>query len=277
MLNLKFSLSEDLISKILDPDIRSIFVLGGADTGKTTLIECILEILVESYRVGIVDCDTGQSHIGPPTTVGWAKVWREFNSWDELRLEDFYFTGSLSPSGNIQRTLEGVRFIFNRAKERTDKVILDTTGYISGYEAFNFKIEKINLIQPDLIIALPREDELEDILNNLKDKLIFKMDIPKQVKSKSLSERANYRDRCFKRYFSQSKELFFSEEIFRRLDEKDLDIANKIISLQNETGRDLALGKILEKRNKSILVLTPYNNAKKISHIIIGLCKWEGI
>lgn len=274
MLNLKFSLSEGLISKILDPSIRSIFILGGADTGKTTLIECILEILLGSYSIGIVDCDMGQSHIGPPTTAGWAKV-REFNSWEELRLEDFYFVGSLSPSGNIQRTLEGIRFIFGKAKEKTDKVILDTTGYVSGFEAMDFKIRKIELIQPDLILVLQREDELEDIIGNLKDRLIFRMDIPKEVKSKSQEERADYRDKCFKRYFSQSKIFTFGEEKFRRLDEEDLGIIDKIVSLQNDKGRDLALGKILEKEDKNILVLTPWDNSERVSNIIIGLCKWE--
>ncbi len=278
MLNLKFSLSEDFISKVLDPNTKSILLLGGSDTGKTSLIEALLEILVGNYSVGVVDCDMGQSHIGPPATVGWAKVEREFNSWEELKLEDFYFVGSLSPSANTQRVLEGVKFIFNRAKEKTEKIILDTTGYIQGYEAVDFKTKKIELVQPDLIIALQREDELGVILKNFRDKQIFRMSVPPEAKSKSQAERVIYRDRSFKRYFSQDpKEFIFSEEIFRKLDEEDLDIIDKIISLQDNEGKDLALGKILEKKNTGILVLTPLDNTRRVDRIIIGLCKWQVI
>jgi polynucleotide 5'-hydroxyl-kinase GRC3/NOL9 len=277
MLNLKFSLSEDLISKILNPQIKTIFILGASDTGKTTLIECLLEILIGNYSIGVVDCDMGQSHIGPPTTIGWAKVKEKFNFWEELKLEDFYFTGSLSPSGNIQRTLEGVRFIFGKAKEKTDKVIFDTTGYISGYEAIDFKIKKIEQILPDLIIALQRGNELEDILKNFKDKPIFRMDIPKEVMSKSQEERQRYRDRCFKRYFQNAKEFFFPEEIFERLNEEDTDIIKKIVSLQNDKEKDLALGIIKKREDKSISILTSWNNIEEVSRIIVGLCKWEGI
>lgn len=276
MLQLKFSFSEELLSLVLNLDVKSIFLLGGSDTGKTSLIEALLEILIGNYSVGIIDCDMGQSHIGPPTTVGWAKVEREFSGWEELKLEDFYFVGSLSPSANIQRTLEGVKFIFNRAKEKTEKIILDTTGYIQGFEAIDFKIRKIELVQPDLIIALQREDELEVILKNFRDKQIFRMSVPLEAKSKSQAERVTYRDRSFKRYFSQDpKEFIFSEEIFRRLNEEDLDITDRIVSLQDDEERDLALGKILEKKNTGILVLTPLNDTKRVHKIIIGLCKWQ--
>jgi hypothetical protein len=48
--------------------------LGAPDTGKTTLIEALAVRLANDHTVAIVDADIGQSHIGPPTTVGWAKL-----------------------------------------------------------------------------------------------------------------------------------------------------------------------------------------------------------
>lgn len=49
-------------------------ILGGSDTGKTSLVEYIANLLVSKFKVGIVDCDMGQSHIGPPTTIAWGRV-----------------------------------------------------------------------------------------------------------------------------------------------------------------------------------------------------------
>ena len=47
-------------------------VLGASDTGKTTLVETLAGKLAEAGPVAVVDADIGQSHIGPPATVGWA-------------------------------------------------------------------------------------------------------------------------------------------------------------------------------------------------------------
>ena len=53
---------------------RRIIVLGGSDTGKTTLLECLADVLSRSAPVGLVDLDAGQSTIGPPTTTAWARI-----------------------------------------------------------------------------------------------------------------------------------------------------------------------------------------------------------
>ncbi len=45
-------------------------LLGAADTGKTSLVLALANELSAQRPVGIVDADIGQSHIGPPTTVG---------------------------------------------------------------------------------------------------------------------------------------------------------------------------------------------------------------
>jgi polynucleotide 5'-kinase involved in rRNA processing len=49
----------------------TLLLLGAADTGKTTLMSALAERLAQRQPVALVDADTGQSHIGPPTTVGW--------------------------------------------------------------------------------------------------------------------------------------------------------------------------------------------------------------
>jgi polynucleotide 5'-kinase involved in rRNA processing len=65
----KFIKRPHIIRNILDPGSRIIMVIGGADTGKTTLVEGIADMLSMKTTVGIVDLDMGQSHIGIPTTI----------------------------------------------------------------------------------------------------------------------------------------------------------------------------------------------------------------
>ena len=69
--------AENTAQQILSKDLCKkgiCLILGASDTGKTTLAEALTKQLVKKQPVGIVDADIGQSHIGPPTTVGWALV-----------------------------------------------------------------------------------------------------------------------------------------------------------------------------------------------------------
>ena len=45
-------------------------VLGGTDSGKTTFCQYLLGRLKSQFLTAYIDCDPGQSVIGPPTTVG---------------------------------------------------------------------------------------------------------------------------------------------------------------------------------------------------------------
>jgi len=63
-------LEREIMKAILSSQARSIMIVGGADTGKTSLIEALADLLSRDSRMGILDLDMGQSHIGPPTTLG---------------------------------------------------------------------------------------------------------------------------------------------------------------------------------------------------------------
>ncbi|MCK5286431.1 MAG: hypothetical protein KAJ59_01330, partial [Thermodesulfovibrionia bacterium] len=77
-----------IVKEIRDPRNTLIMVMGNSDTGKTTLIECIADLLAQGTTVGIVDLDMGQSHIGLPTTIAWGKIQRGFKGWADIVPED---------------------------------------------------------------------------------------------------------------------------------------------------------------------------------------------
>ena len=142
---------------------RIILILGATDTGKTTLTKYLANGLLRRGRsVSLVDADVGQSDIGPPTTIAIASPKEPFYKFSTLSPVGIYFIGSISPVGHLLPMLVGTKLMVEQAK--TQHVLIDTTGLISGLGKA-LKAHKIELLDPDLILALQREEELEPILN----------------------------------------------------------------------------------------------------------------
>ena len=83
----------------------TLLLLGAADTGKTTLMDALVQRLARSRPVALVDADVGQSHIGPPTTVGWSVRDREGSpaapGWEKITPEGERATGGLAFVGDV--------------------------------------------------------------------------------------------------------------------------------------------------------------------------------
>jgi polynucleotide 5'-kinase involved in rRNA processing len=115
-------LKEGDLEFILSKNIKKILFIGGTDTGKTTLIKDIANFLYEKEEVYIFDCDIGQSHVGPPTTIGYAKVENKIGNF-YLNPEKFYFVGSITPSSAIIEFITGIIKIDRYLNEKKGKIL----------------------------------------------------------------------------------------------------------------------------------------------------------
>jgi polynucleotide 5'-hydroxyl-kinase GRC3/NOL9 len=181
----------------------TIIVLGGADTGKTTFVKFLAdELSQKGLKVAVIDSDMGQSAIGPPTTIGMV-------FYPERDKEYFYFVGSISPMGHLLPTAVGVKKLTDRAKAMgAEVIIVDTTGYVSGEGAQQLKHSKIELLRPNLIIALDRENEIGSLIAPYLTNSFVKIDklsVPQAVHSKTMKFRREYREKKFRKYFKGSK------------------------------------------------------------------------
>jgi polynucleotide 5'-hydroxyl-kinase GRC3/NOL9 len=145
---------------------RTILLLGATDTGKTTFLMWLANVLLEQERrIAIVDADAGQSSLGPPTTIGLSIITEPFQRLQELPPATLYFVGATSPRGHLVPMLVGTKRLVDCAR-RCDvgQVIIDTCGFISADGGQVLKHYQIDLVDPDVIVCLQRGEECEPIL-----------------------------------------------------------------------------------------------------------------
>lgn len=180
----------DRVLKEIEDSTR-IMVLGAMDTGKTTLIREL------QGKLGglVIDGDLGQSAIGPPGLISLGTY--------ENGMEDGYFVGSFTPRGNLVQVMTGISKLVSRNPERC---FIDTDGWIDGEAARVYKGELICLVEPDVLLLLQQEDELEKFATYPSRSRVINLKAQKR-EEKTRGERSANRIRKFKFYFSRSRRI----------------------------------------------------------------------
>ncbi len=185
----------------------AVMILGASDAGKSTLARYLMERLLEENRaLALVDCDLGQTTLGPPAAISMAVVGEAQLRGDTLRPEKMRFVGSTSPAGHVPGALEGADMMVRRARESGAEVILvDTDGMVEGHAAVKLKYNQVALIDPVLIFAIQREAEIEPLLESLSgtagDRL-RRLPASELARVKTLSRKRDHRRLRFLDYFS---------------------------------------------------------------------------
>lgn len=188
-------------------------VLGGPDTGKSTLCQYLIYL---AYAAGetaaLVDLDLGQSHLGPPGALGLGLFPPRLPGDQGLFPEELYFIGQTSPVGRVLEVAVGCRVLADRARARgASRVVVNTSGLITGPAAFRLKQAEAELLQPSLILALAREQELAPLLRVLeRGAPTLLLPVSAQARRRSQEERRHYRQTRFRRYFARSRRLDLS-------------------------------------------------------------------
>ena len=264
------------------------FLLGGADSGKTTFALALANSLrISGIKAGLVDSDVGQSTFGPPTTVSMVTVTDRDENLRSLKPQSLYFVGNNSPKGHFLEVIVGTKRMVEKAEESgASSIIIDTSGLIAPFYGTTLKYHKIDLLQPTHVVAFERRGELKEILSAIQGNnsfQIIRLNVPHQVKKISPLERYERRKKNYKRYFSTAKEIELGwEKIAIYPPKLDLfkarDPFNLLIGLRDELGETLGLGILTGLSERSLKVLTPVSEAKKvstISTIVLGALKVE--
>lgn len=252
-------------------------LLGGVDTGKTTLAFALAKRAAGRQPVGIIDADVGQSHLGPPTTVGWAVIDNPHIDVSQLTYTGMSFVGHVTPVGHLLQLTAAMVQGVQQLSKVTDVIIIDTPGFIRGPAAAALWWTVHRILQPVLILAVQRSDELSDILAGLRTFgcSIERIICPGEIPSKSPAERCRYRQTQFDRYFRNSclYSISVSEvavQSSRRLSRESL--LSRLVGLRDENSVDIAVGVVtdVQQGGNVVVVGAPPLDVRQVRCLVVG-------
>jgi polynucleotide 5'-hydroxyl-kinase GRC3/NOL9 len=257
-------------------------ILGAADTGKTTLASSLAKHAASSRTTAIVDADIGQSHIGPPTTVGWALA-DSSKDFSQLTASGISFVGDVTPTGHLLQLIAAITQCVQQASEAAGLIIMDTPGFIHGPAAAALWWTVQRILKPASILAVQRSNELNDILVGfefLDTKLEF-INCPQEITTKSPLTRQHYRQKQFAEYFRDSCVYNFSltKVSVQSVVGWGLPHHKKIgglkptlLALGDGKGTDMAIGVITDWRQgeDTIVVRAPKLDIAQVRCLTIG-------
>uniref|UniRef100_A0A7V4G8C8 Clp1 P-loop domain-containing protein n=1 Tax=Desulfobacca acetoxidans TaxID=60893 RepID=A0A7V4G8C8_9BACT len=185
-------------------------VLGGTDTGKSTLCTYLVyRAYTAGLTVALLDLDLGQSHLGPPGSLGLNLYPPRFPGDAGLFPEGLYFIGQTSPVGAVLEVAVGARVLADYARSRgVTRLVVNTSGLIQGPAAHRLKRAKVELLQPRLLPALSRGEELAPLLAPLgAEEKILSLPVSARALIRTPEERRQYREHRFRRYFKEAQVL----------------------------------------------------------------------
>jgi polynucleotide 5'-hydroxyl-kinase GRC3/NOL9 len=267
--------AQQLISRGLLP-AGICLLLGGIDTGKTTLALALAERLAENQRVGLVDADIGQSHIGPPTTVGWTVVDSPQADFSQLPTLGLSFVGHVTPVGHLLQLTAGLVQGVQHLSKLTELIIIDTPGFVAGPAAAALWWAIQQTVKPASILAVHRTDELMHILDGLRsfDCHLEEIACPADIRMKSPERRRKHRQRQFARYFGDSStyEVNLSDVTVQSRGGQRGDLTARAVGLRDGKGNDLAIGMIdsVQESGAAVAIRAPQLDIRQVRCLVIG-------
>ena len=252
-----------------------VMLIGGLDTGKTTLGRTIAAAgLAAGRRVAYLDADVGQKAVGPPTAV----TLRLIRSVDDLqpgsmdRPDAVYFVGATSPQGQLLPLVVGAGRLLARATaEGADLVVVDTSGLVSGVYGQILKYHKIELLQPDTVVGLQRGEELEPLLGIVQRFFpaeVVVLPVHPSAVPTSVDERARNREARLRAYFAEPvqrwrvKPTVFMPALPALFDPVQLD--RLMVGLVDGVGEYTGIGYLEYSAEEEVLrLISPVDEAPK--------------
>ena len=189
-----------------------IMIVGGMDSGKTSFCTFLVnEAVMNKWRTSVIDADLGQSDVGPPSTVGFNFVTEPVKDLFDIAAQDAVFVGSTSPSGAINKVIEGLIQLKDGVMEAgADFLVINTDGWVEGEEAAAYKVRLAEKVGPSAVVGMQRDNELTPILEALHEVKVFVIDSPQLIQPRSREKRKLLRELSYKKYLKGAKTQSFS-------------------------------------------------------------------
>lgn len=257
----------------MDKFSGTVMVLGSSDSGKSTFVQWVVTHLIRHHRpIGWIDGDIGQSTLGVPATMNLAVI--DEPPLQLPRPQFTFFVGSNSPRDHMLPTLVGLKRLQDKGvSQGADVVVIDTTGLVTEESGgANLKHWEIELLQPENIIALQKERELDHIVGPLKrhsNRNVHILPVTEAVRTRPPESRASRRRSQFRHYFACVKKQTIRYSAFSVYGLKHCDPFS-LAAFQDEEGFCLALGVVVHFTEEIMEILTPLSDLSRVNSIELG-------
>lgn len=240
-----------------------VMMIGGPDTGKTTFSRMLAGAALNAGRtVAYIDSDLAITSVGPPTCIGlkWLHSHEDLDSLADA--DDLRFVGAIAPDRFRLQHVAGVASLVNSVRPEADLIVVDTSGSISGVIGQTLKYHKVELVDPDVVVAMQRGAEIEPLAGLLRRFLsanVLEVPAPRGVATMSPGERMDLRAAKFLTALEeplqrwQVRPTVFAPSLPAAFDLSRLD--RLIVGVHDQTGSCLGLG-FLEFVNSALRVTT---------------------
>src|SRR3989454_5955098 len=251
-------------------------IIGEVDSGKSSLCTFLAnKCLEETGKVGIVDADVGQADIGPPTTISSSVVQAPIIGLHKARTEISFFIGDTSPSFVPGKVVTLATRLKRRITNSADIVLVNTDGWLAEFNAIRHKQLLLEEIQPDLVIALSRSDEIIDPLLDRVKFASLKLPSSPFAKVRSKEERKKAREAGYRRFLQGSQKLGISQgtrvRMFDQLEQAVFPdnrcFRGLVAGLLNQNEELLSIGRSNHVENGKVVVETRRNETPTVLEI----------
>jgi len=173
-----------------------IIIIGEQNSGKSYLAN----LISNTQKAPILDADIGQSSLFIPTFISLSNF-RETLTPREKGLKKIEFFGDITPSVNpkFHQTL------VSKLSDSVNNVVIDTDGWVSGYQSYRHKIELIYLINPDFIILFDKNNN-KNFPSDIERKVIKSKSFPLDI-DRNREQRRLYRQYLYREYFNTKNQI----------------------------------------------------------------------
>ncbi len=251
----------------------NVLILGGTDTGKTTLTRYITDRLIDTGQpLAHLDGDPGQGELGPPCTMSC----RVYGKDTKLIANHQWFVGSVTPRGHMLSVLVGAKRLVEKVRsENVQVLVYDTTGLVNPEGGGHYlKQSKIELLNPSTIIALQNKDELEPILAPVRRTSsiqLIECSASDSARTRDTNERRKYRAKRFSEVFSDCGSLAVPVDSLPVWPRSQFE-RHRLVALTEESGFVISLG-IVERfhsNDETVILKTPLETLDGVSSLKIG-------
>ncbi len=256
----------------------TLMVIGATDTGKSTFAQYLYRRLCAEpgRRVAYLDGDPGQSRLGPPTTMTLAFGQSGDDVFPPAGQHWRRFIQAISPRGHMLPLLVGAARLTQTSRDAgADVLVYDTSGWVGATDGgANLKHAKIELLQPTVVFAIQRDQELVPVLSPLQHSRtvrVVELRPSSAAQRRDVAARQAHRASQFARYLNSARSWTVDWERLAVFPSPRFAF-NQLVALEDDAGFTLALGlvELADLKAKRVTLRAPLASLERVQALRLG-------